>query len=88
MMYGNTRDFVSFLALSIVISNRNVAAQEIYQNREKWLLSVRMFLASFCCYDYGANFSEAVENTATDQKDYHKSSFHKLKLKSWLLGHL
>ena len=31
-------------------------------------------LATFCCYDYGANASEAVEKIATDQKDYHKCS--------------
>ena len=29
-------------------------------------------LATFCCYDYGANASEAIEKIATDQKDYHK----------------
>ena len=32
-------------------------------------------LATFCCYDYGANASEAVQKIATDQKDYHKCSF-------------
>ena len=31
-------------------------------------------LAFFCCYDYGANASEAVEKIAADQKDYHKWS--------------
>ena len=31
-------------------------------------------LATFCCYDYGANASKAVQNIATDQKDYHKRS--------------
>ena len=31
-------------------------------------------LASFCCYDYGANASEAVQKIAADQKDYHKCS--------------
>ena len=30
-------------------------------------------LATFCCYDYGANTSEAVQKIATDQKDYHES---------------
>ena len=29
-------------------------------------------LTTFCCYDYGANASEAVQKIATDQKDYHK----------------
>ena len=31
-------------------------------------------LATFSCYDYGANASEAVQKIATDQKDYHKCS--------------
>ena len=31
-------------------------------------------LAIFCCYDYGANNSEAVEEIATDEKGYHKCS--------------
>ena len=30
-------------------------------------------LAFFCCYDYGANVSEAVQKIATDQKDNHKN---------------
>ena len=53
-------------------------------------------LATFCCYDYGANSSEAVEKIATDQKDYHKSSLGVItnplsinnNKESWLLGHL
>ena len=39
--------------------------------------SVRMtfeaVLAFFCCYDYGANASEAVQKIATDQKGYHNA---------------
>ena len=31
-------------------------------------------LASFCCYDYGANNSEAVQKITTDQKVYQKCS--------------
>ena len=31
-------------------------------------------LANFCCYDYGANVSEAVQKIATAQKGYHKCS--------------
>ena len=31
-------------------------------------------LATFYCYDYGANASEAAEKIATDQKHYHKCS--------------
>ena len=29
-------------------------------------------LANFCCYDYGANASQAVQKINADQKDYHK----------------
>ena len=32
-------------------------------------------LVTFCCYDYGANASEAVQKIGTDQKDYQKCSF-------------
>ena len=32
-------------------------------------------LANFCCYDYGANASEAVEKIATNQKDYRRRFF-------------
>ena len=35
-----------------------------------------LILASFCCYDYGANASEAVLKIATDQKVYHKCSLY------------
>ena len=31
-------------------------------------------LATFCCYDYGANASQAVHKIAPDQKEYHKCS--------------
>ena len=31
-------------------------------------------LATFYCYDYGANASDAVQKIAADQKDYHKCS--------------
>ena len=31
-------------------------------------------LAAFCCYDYGADASEAVQKIARDHKDYHKCS--------------
>ena len=31
-------------------------------------------LATFCCYDYGANASEPVQKIARDQKDYRKCS--------------
>ena len=31
-------------------------------------------LATFCCYDYGANASGAVRKIPIDKKDYHKCS--------------
>ena len=48
---------------------------KIVKNDEfcKKLLSENDFkavLVTFCCYDYGANASEAVQQIATDQKDY------------------
>ena len=45
------------------------------------MLSVRIFLSGddfevvlviFCCYNYVANASEAVEKITTDEKDYYK----------------
>ena len=49
--------------------------------KKKWLceelLSENDFeavLATFCCFDYGANASETVQKIATDQKYYHKCS--------------
>ena len=54
-------------------------------------------LASYCCYDYGINTSEAVEKIATDQKYYDKCSLCVLfcyiakniinnSKRGWLLG--
>ena len=60
-----------------------MAVQRISQNSKKngafceELLSENDFeavLVSFCCYDYSANTSEAVQKIATDQKVYHKCS--------------
>ena len=59
-----------------------VAVQNIHQNNKKqWvceeLLSENDFeavLAAFCCYDYGADASEAVQKIASDNKDFHKCS--------------
>ena len=31
-------------------------------------------LATFCCYDHGAEASEAVQKIATDQKEYRECS--------------
>ena len=44
----------------------------------KGLLSENDFeavLATFYCFDYGTNASEAVQKTARDQKDYQKCSW-------------
>ena len=57
-----------------------VTVQGIYQNIKKWqlceeLLSESDFeavLATSCCYDYGGNASEAIQEIATDQKGYQK----------------
>ena len=55
-----------------------VAVQRMNQNSKKWncfceeLLSETDFeavLATFFCYEYGANASEAVQNIARDQKE-------------------
>ena len=55
-----------------------VAVQIIHQNSENGgfceeLLIENDFEAvlATCCYDYGANASEAVQKIVTDQKDYH-----------------
>ena len=56
--------------------------------------------ASFCCYDYDAKVSEAVQKIATDKNVYHKCSwciiicwiakiYQSITVKkSWLLGNL
>ena len=67
---------------SLKLELSGVAVQRIHENSEKWwlcgeLLSENDFeavLATFCCYDYGPNASDAVQKIATDQKDYHKCS--------------
>ena len=73
-----TRAVMLIFSLELEISG--VAVQRIHQNSEKWclceeLLSENDFddvLATFCCYDYGTNASEAVQKIATDQEDHHK----------------
>ena len=56
--------------------------------------------ATSCCYDYGANTSEAVQKITTHQKVYHKCSscvivcwiaktYQSITVKKgWLLGHI
>ena len=70
--------FIFLLELEV----SGVVVHRIHWNNKKGsfcekLLSENDFgtiLATFCCYDYGANVSEAVQKIATDQKDYHKCS--------------
>ena len=75
-----TRAVLLIFSLELEISG--VAVKRIHQNSEKWwlcgeLLSENDFedvLDTLCCYNYGANASEAAQKIATDQKDYHKCS--------------
>ena len=68
------------LIFSLELEESGVAVQKIHESSKKWwlyeeLLSENDFeavLATLCCYDYGANASEAVQKIATDQKDYQK----------------
>ena len=70
------------LIFSLDLEISGVTVEKIHQNRGNGGFCEKMFrendfqavLATLCCYDYGANASEAVQKTATDQKDYHKCS--------------
>ena len=67
------------LILPLELEMSVVAVQRIHENSKKWcfLLNEKDFeavLATFCCYDYGTNTSEAVQNIAIDQKDYPQCS--------------
>ena len=70
------------LILLLELEIFGVAVQRIHKNIEKWwfceeLLSENDFeavLATFFCYEYGANASEAVQKIAANQKDHHKYS--------------
>ena len=67
---------------SLELEISGVAVQGIDQNSENRLLCEELLsenyfeavLATFCCYDYGTNASEAVQKVSTDQKDYRKCS--------------
>ena len=67
---------------SLGLEMSGMAIQRIHQTAKnsgfcEELLSENNFeavLATFCCYDYGDNASEAVQKIATDQKDYRKCS--------------
>ena len=72
------------LTFSLELEISGVAVQRIHQNSQKWWLCEELLcendfeavLATFCCYDYGAVASDAVQKITTDQKDYHKCSFY------------
>ena len=58
------------------IETSGVIVQKIHENSKKWQLCEELLskneletvLATFCCYDYGDNASEAFQKKATDQK--------------------
>ena len=60
-----------------------MTVQRIHQNSENYGLCEEVLcennfeavLGTFCCYDYGANASEAVQKIIIDHKDYQKCSF-------------
>ena len=74
------------ISLEVEISGGRLGVGRSYRayiktakNGDFWeeLLSENDFgavLATFCCYDHGANCSEAVQEIATDQKEYRKCS--------------
>ena len=66
--------------------NSGVAVQGIHQNSKNGYFhcfneefvtknDFKVVLATFCCYGYGVNASEAVGRIATDQNDYYKCFF-------------
>ena len=70
------------LIFSIELEISEVSVKIMHQNSETVGFCAELFrkndfqvvLATFCCYDCGANASEAVQKIATDQKGYHKCS--------------
>ena len=60
---------VLFVIFWLELEIFGVAIQSIHQNSKKGSfvrnclvkMTLRLFLANFCCYDYGANASEAVQ---------------------------
>ena len=70
------------MIFSLELEISGVTVQRIHQNSEnsgfcEELLNENDFeavLATFCCYDYGANASETVQKFARDQKEYRKCS--------------
>ena len=74
--------WVLLLIFSFELEISGVAVQKIHQNSENWWLlggiasenDFETVLAIFCCFDYGANVSEAVQKIPSDTKDYHKCS--------------
>ena len=76
----DTRAVLLIFSLEFEISGMTV--QRIHQNSQNYglceeVLSENNFqavLSTFCCYDYGANASEAVHKIIIDHKDYQKCS--------------
>ena len=74
--------WVVLLIFSLELEMSGLTVQRIHQNSKnsgfcEELLNENDFeavLATFCCYDYGANASEAVQKIAIDQKEYRKCS--------------
>ena len=73
---------VVLLTFLLKLEILGVAVQIIPQKVRKWWLWEELLrengfeavLATFCCFDYGANAFETVQKIATDQKDYYKCS--------------
>ena len=57
---------------------RGGRAENLSKQQKRWLLlsqnEFELFLATFCCNDYGGNAPEEVKKIATDQKDLRKCS--------------
>ena len=70
------------LIFSLELESVLVAVERIHQNSKKWWLCEKLLsendfeavLAAFYCYGCGTNVYEAVQEIATDQKDYYKCS--------------
>ena len=64
-----TRTVLLIFYLELEISVVDV--QRIHQNSKRWWVLIRVsywnwLLDTFCCYEYGANATEAVQKIATD----------------------
>ena len=67
-MERQSGNMIVLLILSLKLGISGVAVQGIHQNRGKWWFCEELLsendseatLATFCCYDYGANASESI----------------------------